>query len=201
MSGVPLLQPGNAPRVCGASSVLPVSRRAPQEIRRHHESSDSAICRSCSIWTVTIPSGCMRYRWARCLLPARSSPSCANGTRDCVSSCPRRQEPDRSSRAGMLGEVDGVFYFPFDWAFSTRRVLDVIRPRLFVMIETEIWPNLLRECRRRGISTVLVNGRISYQLLSAVPAGPSVLPAGARRHRSFLRTGRRVGAPAGRAWC
>jgi 3-deoxy-D-manno-octulosonic-acid transferase len=57
--------------------------------------------------------------------------------------------------------VDGVFYFPFDWAFSVRRTLDVVRPRLFVMIETEIWPNLLRECRRRGISTVLVNGRIS----------------------------------------
>ena len=36
-------------------------------------------------------------------------------------------------------------------------------PRLFVMIETEIWPNLLRECRRRGVHTVLVNGRISYR--------------------------------------
>ena len=31
------------------------------------------------------------------------------------------------------------------------------------MIETEIWPNLLRECRRRGIKTVMVNGRISYR--------------------------------------
>jgi 3-deoxy-D-manno-octulosonic-acid transferase len=74
-----------------------------------------------------------------------------------------------TTRAGQelarrnAGDVDGVFYFPFDWAFSTRRVLDVIRPRLFVMIETEIWPNLLRECRRRGICTVLVNGRISYR--------------------------------------
>ena len=74
-----------------------------------------------------------------------------------------------TTRAGQelarrnVGEVDGVFYFPFDWAFSTRRTLDVVKPRLFVMIETEIWPNLLRECRRRGISTVLVNGRISYR--------------------------------------
>ena len=62
-----------------------------------------------------------------------------------------------------VGDVDGVFYFPFDWAFSVRRTLDRVRPRLFVMIETEIWPNLLRECRRRGVRTVLVNGRISYR--------------------------------------
>ncbi|MBI2187413.1 MAG: 3-deoxy-D-manno-octulosonic acid transferase [Acidobacteria bacterium] len=61
------------------------------------------------------------------------------------------------------GDVDGVFYFPFDWTFSVRRTLNRVQPRLFVMIETEIWPNLLRECRRRGIKTVLVNGRISYR--------------------------------------
>ena len=62
-----------------------------------------------------------------------------------------------------VAEVDGVFYCPFDWAFSARRTLAVVKPRLFVMIETEIWPNLLRECRRRGVKTVLVNGRISYR--------------------------------------
>jgi 3-deoxy-D-manno-octulosonic-acid transferase len=62
-----------------------------------------------------------------------------------------------------VGEVDGVFYCPFDWAFSVRRTLNRVNPRLFVMIETEIWPNLLRECRRRGVRTVLVNGRISYK--------------------------------------
>jgi 3-deoxy-D-manno-octulosonic-acid transferase len=62
-----------------------------------------------------------------------------------------------------VSEVDGVFYFPFDWTFSVRRTLDRIKPRLFVMVETEIWPNLLRECRRRGIRTILVNGRISYR--------------------------------------
>jgi 3-deoxy-D-manno-octulosonic-acid transferase len=62
-----------------------------------------------------------------------------------------------------VSDVDGVFYFPFDWTFSVRRTLDRVQPRLFVMIETEIWPNLLRECRRRRIATVLVNGRISYR--------------------------------------
>jgi 3-deoxy-D-manno-octulosonic-acid transferase len=60
-----------------------------------------------------------------------------------------------------MREADGVFYFPFDFAFVVRRVLDVVRPRLFVMVESEIWPNLLRECRRRGVKTAIVNGRIS----------------------------------------
>jgi 3-deoxy-D-manno-octulosonic-acid transferase len=60
-----------------------------------------------------------------------------------------------------LQHVDGVFYFPFDWAFIVRRTLDIVRPRVFIMMETEIWPNLLRLCRRRGVKTVMINGRIS----------------------------------------
>ena len=60
-----------------------------------------------------------------------------------------------------LQHVDAVFYFPFDWAFIVRRTLNIVRPRVFVMMETEIWPNLLRSCRQRGIKTVVINGRIS----------------------------------------
>src|SRR3954466_3129773 len=62
-----------------------------------------------------------------------------------------------------LSDVDAVFYLPFDWTFTVRRTLTLVKPRLFIMVETEIWPNLLRECRRRGIKTALVNGRISYR--------------------------------------
>jgi len=58
-------------------------------------------------------------------------------------------------------DADAVFYLPLDWTFTIRRTLDVVKPKLFVMVETEIWPNLLRECRRRGVRTALVNGRIS----------------------------------------
>src|SRR5207247_6313334 len=60
-----------------------------------------------------------------------------------------------------LSNVDAIFYFPFDWTFIVRRTLHLVRPRLFVMMETEIWPNLLRECRRRGVKTIMINGRIS----------------------------------------
>ncbi|HEY7289989.1 MAG TPA: 3-deoxy-D-manno-octulosonic acid transferase [Vicinamibacterales bacterium] len=60
-----------------------------------------------------------------------------------------------------LQEADAIFYFPFDWTFIVRRTLKLVRPRIFIMMETEIWPNLLRQCRKRGIKTVLINGRIS----------------------------------------
>jgi 3-deoxy-D-manno-octulosonic-acid transferase len=60
-----------------------------------------------------------------------------------------------------LPEADAIFYFPFDWTFIVKRTLSLVRPRLFIMMETEIWPNLLRQCRKRGIKTVVVNGRIS----------------------------------------
>jgi 3-deoxy-D-manno-octulosonic-acid transferase len=60
-----------------------------------------------------------------------------------------------------LQHLDGVFYFPFDWMFIIRRTLNLVKPRVFIMMETEIWPNLLRACRKRGVKTVLINGRIS----------------------------------------
>jgi 3-deoxy-D-manno-octulosonic-acid transferase len=60
-----------------------------------------------------------------------------------------------------LQYLDGVFYCPFDWTFIVRRTLNLVKPRVFIMMETEIWPNLLRTCRRRGVRTILINGRIS----------------------------------------
>ncbi|MEO7189481.1 MAG: 3-deoxy-D-manno-octulosonic acid transferase [Vicinamibacterales bacterium] len=60
-----------------------------------------------------------------------------------------------------LQGLDAVFFFPFDLPLFVNRTLRLVRPRLFIMMETEIWPNLLRACRRRGVRTLLVNGRIS----------------------------------------
>jgi 3-deoxy-D-manno-octulosonic-acid transferase len=60
-----------------------------------------------------------------------------------------------------LPHVDGVFFFPFDLQPFVGRTLRIVKPRLFIMMETEIWPNLLRACRKSGVKTMLVNGRIS----------------------------------------
>jgi len=57
--------------------------------------------------------------------------------------------------------ADGIFYAPLDYCFAVRRVLRRLRPRLVVVLETEIWPNLWREGKRAGCALVVVNGRIS----------------------------------------
>jgi 3-deoxy-D-manno-octulosonic-acid transferase len=54
-----------------------------------------------------------------------------------------------------------ITYFPFDFAFAVRRFLRHHRPRAFVTMETEIWPNTIRICREQNISMLLANGRIS----------------------------------------
>jgi len=57
--------------------------------------------------------------------------------------------------------ADAVIYFPLDWAFCVRRALNAIKPSLVIILETEIWPNFLRQARRRNIPVVFVSGRIS----------------------------------------
>jgi 3-deoxy-D-manno-octulosonic-acid transferase len=57
--------------------------------------------------------------------------------------------------------ADAVIYFPLDWTFCVRRALDAVRPSVVLVLETEIWPNFLREARRRKIPVLFVSGRIS----------------------------------------
>jgi 3-deoxy-D-manno-octulosonic-acid transferase len=57
--------------------------------------------------------------------------------------------------------LDGLFFAPFDWPGPVREVLTALNPRLLVLVETEIWPNLIREAQRRGTRIAVVNGRIS----------------------------------------
>lgn len=57
--------------------------------------------------------------------------------------------------------ADHVIYFPLDLPWMVRRVVDQLHPRLFVVMETEIWPNCFRELGRRGVPIVIANGRLS----------------------------------------
>jgi len=57
--------------------------------------------------------------------------------------------------------ADAVIYFPLDWPFCVRRAIDAVRPSAVLVLETEIWPNFLREARRRNLPVLFVSGRIS----------------------------------------
>ena len=57
--------------------------------------------------------------------------------------------------------ADAVIYFPLDWAFCVKSVLDRVKPSLVIVLETEIWPNFLREAKRRNIPVLFVSGRVS----------------------------------------
>jgi 3-deoxy-D-manno-octulosonic-acid transferase len=69
-----------------------------------------------------------------------------------------RKEGTRQGRRGAA--------LPFDLGFSVRRFLDHHRPLVIIIVETEIWPNLIWEARRRDIPVVIVNGRISDSTLA-----------------------------------
>lgn len=60
-----------------------------------------------------------------------------------------------------ITEADGFCYFPFDWRFSVRRSLASIRPQAVILMESELWPNFLRECQQQQIPVLVANGRIS----------------------------------------
>ena len=58
-------------------------------------------------------------------------------------------------------EADAVIYFPFDYPFIVKRVIRTINPKLFITLETELWPNFLRALKRNHIPSVVISGRIS----------------------------------------
>jgi len=70
--------------------------------------------------------------------------------------------PTGAARArASFRDMAEVRYLPFDLPGSVRRFLDRTRPRLAVIMETELWPNLYRECRRRRLPLVIASARLS----------------------------------------
>jgi len=75
--------------------------------------------------------------------------------------------------ARQIPGVDAAIYLPLDFPWTVRRALSAFDPTLLVIIETEIWPNLLRAAFYRGVPSVLLSGRLSeralvrYSILSA----------------------------------
>jgi 3-deoxy-D-manno-octulosonic-acid transferase len=62
-----------------------------------------------------------------------------------------------------LLEADQVLFVPVDHPFVIRRAIEKIQPSLLLIAETELWPNLLWTCGKKGIPIILFNGRISQK--------------------------------------
>jgi 3-deoxy-D-manno-octulosonic-acid transferase len=74
--------------------------------------------------------------------------------------------PTGAARArALIGHLAAVRYVPFDLPGAVRRFLGRVEPRLAIIFETELWPNLYRECRRRRVPLVLASARLSERSL------------------------------------
>ena len=65
------------------------------------------------------------------------------------------------ARERFTGDPERVFFYPLDFAFSVRAYLRALQPKLVVLMESELWPRMLVECRRAGIPAAVVNARVS----------------------------------------
>jgi len=109
------------------------------------------------------------------------------------------------AQRSLKGCLEGLFYFPFDLPLAVRRAVAAVRPAAVVIVETEIWPNFLLECYRRGVAVAWVNGRISDRAFSRYQlAAPLLSPLLAQAKLLIMRTEedarriQRMGAPAER---
>ncbi len=62
-----------------------------------------------------------------------------------------------------LVEADAIFLLPLDFGWTVRRYFSALRPRLFVLAESEFWPHLLRQAKKTCRFVLLINGRISQR--------------------------------------
>ena len=60
-----------------------------------------------------------------------------------------------------IKNVEGYIYFPFDMVYFVRKILDALNPKAVIIIETELWPNLLKSTAQKNIPVYIMNGRIS----------------------------------------
>ena len=64
-----------------------------------------------------------------------------------------------------FGDESPVFYLPLDFSTLVRRYLRVLHPELLVLMESELWPNLMDVCSREGVAVAVVNARVSDRSL------------------------------------
>jgi 3-deoxy-D-manno-octulosonic-acid transferase len=67
----------------------------------------------------------------------------------------------RATAEALYGDFARIVYLPYDYAGSMRRFMRRLRPRVGILMETELWPNLIHAAARAGVPLVLANARLS----------------------------------------
>ncbi|MBV8030760.1 MAG: 3-deoxy-D-manno-octulosonic acid transferase [Betaproteobacteria bacterium] len=75
----------------------------------------------------------------------------------------------------VYGDSVLASYLPYDYPGAARRFLEYFRPRLGVLMETEIWPNLLAECRAASVPVLLANARMSEKSAAGYTRWPDLM--------------------------
>ena len=85
-----------------------------------------------------------------------------------------------------------VIVWPLDFSWAVKRALNIVKPRLLVLAEGELWPNMLRAAKARRIPVAVINGRLSPEVGPAVSAARCLRPAHVPERRPVRRADRRV---------
>lgn len=80
----------------------------------------------------------------------------------------------RAAGESLYGERVVRAYLPYDYPGAAARFLDRFRPRFGILMETEVWPNLVRACTMRGVPVCLVNARLSEKSARGYARFPSL---------------------------
>ena len=86
----------------------------------------------------------------------------------------------RAQAATLFGGDVEVRFLPYDTAGSVRRFLARIRPLAAIIMETELWPNLLHECGRRGVPVVFASARLAARSVPRYRRFGTLFSAGLR---------------------
>ncbi|HUN69063.1 MAG TPA: 3-deoxy-D-manno-octulosonic acid transferase, partial [Burkholderiales bacterium] len=81
----------------------------------------------------------------------------------------------RDTLKELHGESVGIVWLPYDYPGAARRFLEHYRPRLGVLMETEIWPNLLAACSAFGVPVLLANARMSEKSARGYARWPGLI--------------------------
>lgn len=87
----------------------------------------------------------------------------------------------RATAQSLYGSFATIVYLPYDYAWVVRRFLRLLQPRVGILMETELWPNLIRAAAQADVPLVLANARLSARSARGYARLPALTRASLQR--------------------